>query len=94
MYTDGKAGTDRDRNASILQHFADDISASTRNVGVLQMKLELLCEGSQERHGSLVSQISSAVGRELMEQVGGSGVIKETYNQLAFASELPCLHPH
>ena len=90
----GKAGTDRDRNASILQYFADDISAGTRNVGVLQMKLKLLREGSRERHGSLVSQISSVVDWKLMGQVGGSGAIKGTYNQLAFASELPCLHPH
>jgi hypothetical protein len=69
VLTNGQGRTYRDKNASILQHFADDISASTRNVGVLQMKFELLHE---DRHGSLVSQISSMVDGELMRQAGDS----------------------
>lgn len=77
FHVNGQGRTNRDRNASILQCFADDVSASTRDVGVLQMKLELLREGSRERHGSLASRISSVVHRALMRQSGDCGSIRK-----------------
>ena len=80
VYVNGQGRTNRDRSASILQYFADGISASTRNVGVLQTKLEPPREGSREKHGSLASQISSVVDWELMRQVGDSGSTRGTYH--------------
>jgi hypothetical protein len=77
VLTNGRGRTNRDENASILQHFADNISASTRNVGVLHMKFELL---NENRQGSLVSQISSMVDGELMREAGASGAMRGTYH--------------